>query len=205
MSWIPHPTILDGERVLLVPLEKEHISGLIAAAGNKDIWTWYSYNGLDTDVLIRHFEEALEHRATGEEYPFAVIDKSSGKVFGTTRYMKMNKEHRNLEIGWTWYNPDYWSKGYNEECKLLLLQYAFEQLQAVRVQIVAWEKNMRSRKAIERIGGRFEGILRNAAIRQGGARNLAFYSIVPEEWEGVKRELKALMRQKYARNTITEA
>jgi RimJ/RimL family protein N-acetyltransferase len=196
MNWINHSLTLEGNRVLLVPLEREHFPGLVEAGNNKDIWSFYHFDGTNSDTLISQHEEAIAFREKGEQYPFAVIDRLTGKVIGCTRYLNLSEEHRGLEIGSTWYNPKYWSTGYNEECKLALLTHCFETLKTVRVLIAAWDKNMRSRKAIERIGARFEGILRNNRIRNGEARSTAYYSIVPEEWPEVRTTLLQLIAER---------
>src|SRR5688572_8503012 len=194
MEWFSSPVLLEGKKVKLIPLEKEHYEGLITAAQNPDIWTFFNFNGMNTEVLTGFLDEALQMRETGAHYPFVVMDKANNKIIGTTRFGNINKPHRGLEIGWTWYNPEYWSKGYNEECKLLLLTYCFEELKAIRVEIKAWEKNLRSRKAIERIGAKYEGVLRNHMIRQDGViRSTAYYSILPEEWDEVRHILQQLI------------
>ncbi len=198
MSWIQHPLILEGQKVILVPLERKHFDGHAELAKNKDIWTWYHYDGTNKDTLVKNLEDTLTLFDRGEQYPFTVIDKLKGKIIGTTRFLRINPEFRNLEIGATWYNPDYWSKGYNEECKLLLLTYCFETLHCVRVQFTAWDKNLRSRKAIERIGAKFEGIMRNAGIRLGEVRSNACYSIIIEEWDEVKDTLQGLIKIRQA-------
>jgi RimJ/RimL family protein N-acetyltransferase len=101
-------------------------------------------------------------------------------------------EYRKLEIGWTWYHPDYWRTGYNRECKLLLLSYCFEVLNTIRVQFVTDENNLRSYNAILGIGATFEGVLRNERIRANGAyRNTAVFSIINSEWQMVKTKLEA--------------
>lgn len=196
MSWIIHPLQLEDTHVALIPLAPDHLAPLIDAARHPDIWTWYAFDGTDPQQLIAHYEEAFRERDKGAHYPFAVYDKIGQRFIGSTRYLKISPEHRSLEIGWTWYNPAYWSKGYNEACKLLLLRHAFEQLDAVRVQLIAWEQNQRSRKAILRIGAQFEGILRHSAIRKEVPRNVAYYSILPEEWPAVRQRLGTLIAQR---------
>ena len=154
-------------------------------------------NGSDREILKSLLKEALSKKESREQYPFVVIDKATGKIIGSTRFLRLNPEHRNLEIGYTWFLPEFWGKGYNEECKLLLLTYCFEVLKTVRVQLIAWDKNMRSRRAIERIGATFEGILRNHVIRNGEKRSVAYFGIVDEDWEKVKHNLIGMYRSKY--------
>ena len=155
--------------------------------------------GTDKNKLREALNEALIKREKSEQYPFIVLNKATGKVMGSTRYLHLNEEHRNLEIGYTWYLPEYWGKGYNEECKFLLLKHCFEVLKTIRVQIITSSKNSRSRKAIERIGGQFEGILRDVVIRNGDKRSVAYYSILEDEWEEIKPMLNRLYEDKYSK------
>ena len=190
MNWIQYPLILEGEKVKLVPLDSSHFATLAAVAAQDQIWQYISINGADRDRLLQHLKSALLKRATGEQYPFTIIDKLTGKIIGSTMYHNMYPEHRKLEIGWTWYNPGYWRTGYNRECKLLLLTHCFEQLKAVRVQLQTDETNIRSRTAILGIGATFEGVMRKERIRSNGTfRNTAMYSIVDDEWPEVKERL----------------
>ena len=196
MTWINHPITLEGEKVILLPLEETHFDDLISGSRDEIIWTYLPVDGTIPAQVRAALLESLQLRKKNEQYPFVVFDKINNIVIGSTRLLKLSVEHRNLEIGWTWYLPPYWGKGYNEECKLLLLTFCFEILKVVRVQICASDKNTRSRKAIERIGATFEGILRSIVIRYDGKRNTACYSIIEEEWPSVKENLEKLVREK---------
>jgi len=192
MNFIQHPVILEGIRVRLVPLETAHFNDLIAIAADEKIWEFISINGADPERLLLHLKTALLKRATGEQYPFTVMDKTNGNIIGCTLFHNIYPEHLKLEIGWTWYAPAYWRTGYNRECKLLLLTYCFEVLKLARVQLVTDENNYRSRDAILGIGATFEGILRKERIRANGAyRNTAMYSIINDEWLAVKHLLES--------------
>ena len=196
MSWITHPVILEGEKVQLIPLQADHFDALLAIGKQPMIWEHISINGTDTNVLLQHLRSAQLKRATGEQYPFTVIDKIANKIIGSTLLHNIYSEHRKLEIGWTWYDPAYWRTGYNRECKLLLLTYAFETIQAVRVQLQTDATNLRSRAAIEGIGARFEGLLRKERIRANGVfRNTAMYSIIDDKWPAVKEMLITKMNR----------
>lgn len=199
MNWIKHPLSLEGEHVKLLPLAETHFDELVEVGTDQIIWTYMPVPGFEGDKLRAALIEALLQKDKGDQYPFIVIDKLTGKIIGSTRYLKMTEEFKNLEIGWTWYKPDYWATGYNEECKLLLLSHCFEELKTIRVQIVAAEKNSRSRKAIERIGAKFEGVLRHIVIRNGDKRSAAYYSILEEEWPEVKKNLVQLIKIKTAK------
>lgn len=178
----------------MVPLERAHFTELVSVAADSRIWEFTSIDGSDENRIRRHLESAVLKRGTGEQYPFTVIDKLSGRIIGSTMFHNIFPEHRKLEIGWTWYAPEFWRTGYNRECKLLLLTYCFEVLHAIRVQLVTDETNLRSREAIAGIGASFEGILRNDRIRENGKfRNTAVYSIISDEWPGVKSSFKLKM------------
>lgn len=171
----------------LIPLERQHFTELVAVANDKRIWEFTSIDGTDESRIRRHLESAVLKRGAGEQYPFTVIDKATGKIIGSTMFHNIFPEHRKLEIGWTWYAPAYWRTGCNRECKLLLLSHAFESLGAIRVQLVTDETNERSRRAILGIGASFEGILRNDRIRENGVfRHTAVYSIISSEWPGIR-------------------
>ncbi|SEW38873.1 GNAT family N-acetyltransferase [Chitinophaga arvensicola] len=197
MPWIQHPIRLDGQHALLTPLEYLHFNELINVSHDPRIWEFMPVMGHDPATLRNALEQAMEARNKNERYPFVIIDKASNKVIGSTSYLKINPEYKSLEIGWTWYHPDYWGTGVNEECKLMLLTHCFETLGTIRVEIITWDKNLRSRKAIERIGGQLEGIRRNAAIRYNGKRNSVIYSIIDEEWPATKVKLTDLKNQRY--------
>lgn len=195
-DWIQHPLHLDGEKVQLQPLEAHHFEALLHLGEDPVIWQFMPIDGSATN-LRNAMESSLAARGRGEQYPFVVIDKVTGRVIGSTSLLKLNPPGRSLEIGWTWYHPDYWGKGYNEECKLLLLTYCFERLGTVRVEFITWDQNQRSRKAIARIGGQFEGVRRNAAIRHNGKRHAAIFSIIDDEWGPTKTMLTGLRNKRY--------
>jgi RimJ/RimL family protein N-acetyltransferase len=199
MNWITRPVILEGARVRLEPLAERHFDELIKQSSPAEIWTHLSINGDDPETLRTTLKSALLKKISGEEYPFIIIDKLTGGIIGCTRYMEMMQEHRKLEIGWTWYIPSYWATGYNTECKLLLLTYAFETLNAVRVQLKTSGKNLRSQAAIKKIGAIYEGTLRKARIGNNGeVRDTAMFSIIDEEWSGVKQMLAEKIQTTHA-------
>jgi len=196
-NWLPHPIILKGEIVELRPLEKEHFNELIALAKDERIWEFYSINGAKEDRLLIALESGLIDREHGNQYPFVIYHKKEQKLIGSTRYIDIHPYHKKLEIGWTWLHPDYWASAVNLECKLLLLTYAFENLKAVRVQLKTDENNIRSRKAIQKIGGQFEGIQRQDMIRDNGThRNSAYFGLIDKEWKNTKENLEKLYQEK---------
>ena len=196
-NWISYPTTLRGQTVDLISLEKEHFAELEALAKDKRIWEFYAYDASDPDKFSSIFNAALIERANGNQFPFVIFHKTDNKIIGSTRFLDIQPKHKKLEIGATWLHPDYWGSEVNLECKLLLLTYCFENLQAIRVQLKTDEHNLRSRKAIEKIGGQFEGILRNDMLRDNNTkRNSAYYSIIDEDWKDKKQKLIMLYQAK---------
>lgn len=197
MNWIKYPTTLIGETVELVALNKSHFAELEMVAKDKRIWKFYPYDGSDSGKFQAVFTMALAEQAAGTQFPFIIYHKTNNKIIGSTRFLEIQPKHKKLEIGATWLHPDYWGTAVNLECKLLLLTFCFETLQTLRVQLKTDEHNHRSRKAIEKIGGQFEGIFRNDMLRDNNTkRNSAYYSIIDEEWAEKKLKLKALYQEK---------
>jgi RimJ/RimL family protein N-acetyltransferase len=192
----PQPITLQGIHVRLEPLAQQHARDLFAAGSDEAIWTYMPRpvprSLEDTSGWI---QEALAAAAEGSQLPFAIIHRASGKAVGSTRYLDIRKEHRGLEIGWTWVGAAYQRTPVNTECKYLLLTHAFEELGAVRVQLKTDLRNERSQRAIERIGAVREGVLRkHMALWDGFIRDTVYYSILASEWPDVKRRLERLLR-----------
>jgi len=194
---MPHPTVLSGDIVELRPLEKAHFAELDALAKEPRIWEFYTVNGGNTESLTKSLQGGLDDREKGKQYPFVIYHKADGKLIGSTRFIDIQPLHNKLEIGWTWLHPDYWASAVNFECKLLLLTFAFESLGVYRVQFKVDVLNMRSRKAVEKIGGIAEGILRNDMVRENGTkRNSVYFSIIESEWPETKKRITALIQSK---------
>jgi len=188
------PVTLEGRAVRLEPLELSHGPDL-AMVAEPDLFEHFNTvlrTPGDVDTYIR---EALEAAERGVERPFVIIEKSTGAPVGSTRYLDIQRKHRTLEIGSTWLAKRVWRSRVNTECKYLLLRHAFEELKVMRVQLKTDRRNARSRAAIERIGARFEGILRHHMLVRGDVvRDSAYYSIIDSEWP----EVKARLEQKLA-------
>lgn len=188
---------LKGKSVNLIPLEEKHFSELIRLAADKKIWEYYIFDCSREEKISEELEKALIEKEKGTQFPFVIIHKLSNNIIGSTRFLDIQEEHKKLEIGWTWLSSQYWATEINPECKLLLLTFIFEELKFIRVQLKTDERNIRSRKAIEKIGGKFEGILRNDMIRENGTlRNSALYSITDNDWNEVKPCLFDLYKRK---------
>jgi len=184
------PVTLEGQVVALEPLGPEHAAPL-ASLCEPEVFEFLSQVLRTEADVAGYIASALEAAGRGAEQPFFIRDRATGAPLGTTRYMTISRNDRNLEIGHTWLGRRAWRSRVNTECKFLLLRYAFEQLRVIRVQLKTDQHNARSRAAIERIGAKFEGILRNHMLVRGGVvRDSAYYSILDTEWPGVKARLE---------------
>ncbi|SFF05979.1 Protein N-acetyltransferase, RimJ/RimL family [Chitinophaga sp. CF118] len=195
--WIKHPTILKGQTVDLLPLEKIHFEELYLAAVDKKLWELIPIDCSEPEKFSAAYTKALTEREKGNHYPFIIYHKQTEEIIGSTRFFEIFPDDKKLEIGWTWVIRKYWNTAVNLECKLLLLTHCFEVLKTRRVQIKTDQNNLRSRKAIEKIGGQFEGILRKDKIKDDGtSRSAAYYSILDDEWEAAKEKIQTLLDQK---------
>jgi RimJ/RimL family protein N-acetyltransferase len=185
------PVTLVGRRVRLEPLELEHVAGLAEVALDPSIWQWTLARPTDEAGLRAWAEAALAGRAAGTELPFTTFDLASGRPIGSSRYMNIVLEHRRLEIGWTWVAPAWQRTGANREAKLLMLGHAFDVLGCHRVEFKTDSLNEPSRTALLGIGARFEGIFRNHMVMpEGRLRHSAYYSVIDDEWPGVRAGLE---------------
>lgn len=196
-SWITYPTTLAGKTVDLISLDEIHFPKLVEIAKDKKIWEHYVYDGSDPQTIKNVLKFGLTEREKGTQFPFVVLHKASDELIGSTRFLDIQWNHRKLEIGNTWFIPKYWGTEANLECKLLMLTFCFETLGTLRVQFKTDENNIRSRKAIEKIGGKFEGILRNDMVRENKTnRHSACYSIIEKEWSETKFKLTKMLENK---------
>ena len=186
MDWRT-PVTLEGKHVRLEPMTEAHVPGLAAVGLDDSIWEHMLYGDMRSMKDIGNWVREILSRP---DLPFAVIHLESGRVAGATRYLNMTPEHRGLEIGGTWYGLEFQRTAVNTECKYLLLGYAFETLDCIRVQFKTDLRNVRSQRAIERIGAKHEGVLRNHMILPDGRyRDSVYFSIIDKEWPEVKKHL----------------
>lgn len=192
--------VLEGEHVRLEPLTLEHGPDLFAVAQDGAIWRWLTAPTPSSLAdMHAYIAGRLKAQADGDGLAFAVIDRSSGRAVGATRYHNVSPQHRQLEIGGTWYGTAYQRTAVNTESKYLLLRHAFETLDCVRVVFTTDAENERSRRAIERLGAIREGILRNYRIGKDGSTHLwMMYSIVGEQWPTVKARLETFLAPRIA-------
>jgi RimJ/RimL family protein N-acetyltransferase len=185
------PVVLEGEQLRLEPLSPSYHAGLCEIGLVEDLWRWIPKQILTPADMKEYIDLALTERANGVSMPFAQIDRASGRVIGSTRYMNIEKAHRRLEIGATWIAPAWQRTAINTESKYLLLRHAFEDLGCMRVELKTDSLNEKSRAAILRIGAKEEGIFRNHMITSTGrVRHTVYFSVIDSEWPGVKAELE---------------
>ena len=189
------PIVLTGRHVRLEPMTEAHISALAEIGAGRDFWDFMVYGRMDTEEdMTGWVRDILSRAAKGTDLPFVAIHLESGRVAGATRYLNIMPNDKGLEVGGTWYGLDFQRTAVNTECKYLLLTHAFETLGCIRVQIKTDSLNLRSQKAIERIGAVKEGVLRNHMILPNGRiRHSVFYSILDTEWPDVKEKLEAML------------
>jgi RimJ/RimL family protein N-acetyltransferase len=182
-----------GRLVIVEPLAARHGPGLIEAAGDPEMFAWMPADMASSAQTLRDWlESSLAAAEAGLEVPFVIRDASSGTVLGSTRFMELRLEHLRAEIGWTWVTRPAWSTGVNVETKLLLLGHAFERVGLRRVEFKTDSRNQRSRGALSALGASFEGILRkHMVVRDGGARDSAYFSVIDDDWPAVKRGLQS--------------
>jgi len=184
------PITLHGQQVSLVPLLHSHHDDLIEALKDGELWTLWYTNIPAPDCLRAEIDRRLELQTEGSMIPFAVVERSTNEVVGMTTYMHIDAVNRRLEIGSTWYRKRVQRTALNTECKLMLLTHAFEQLDCIAVEFRTNFFNEQSRTAIERLGARLDGILRQHQIaRNGTLRDTCVYSVLDREWPTVKANL----------------
>jgi RimJ/RimL family protein N-acetyltransferase len=187
--------ILQGRHVRLEPLTPEHAAGLAEVGLDEDLWKWIPTPVCMPEEMSAYVQSALQDQAAGTALPFALIEKSSGRTVGSTRYANIERVHHRLEIGWTWVARPWQRTAINTEAKYLLLRHAFETLKCIRVELKTDSLNERSRAAILRIGASQEGIFRNHMMTATGrVRHTVYFSIVDSEWPKVKARLEARLR-----------
>ena len=189
MNW-PQPIALQGTLATLEPLAQSHHDDLVEAVRDGELWQLW-YTTIPTPEKMREeIDRRLQLQAQGSMLPWAAIDKASGKAVGMTTYMNIDATNRRVEIGSTWYRKSVQRTGINTECKFLLLQQAFEKLDCIAVEFRTNVFNHQSRRGIERLGAKLDGILRSHMVMPSGTlRDTCVYSILAGEWPAVKVHL----------------
>jgi N-acetyltransferase len=184
--------LLESDFVRLEPLSLLHREGLCEAIMDGELWKLYVTLVPHPKNIDSFFEQAQNNYELGDGLPFAIIEKSTNKVVGSTRFMKANMANKRVEIGFTFLAKTWQKTRLNTEVKYLLLRYAFEELSLNRVELITDYLNATSRNAILRLGAKEEGLMRNHMVMPNGRiRDSVLYSIVKHEWSGIKQHLEA--------------
>ena len=194
MNAFAKPVSLLGQHVHLLPLAHQHHDDLVEAVRDGELWNHW-YTAIPTpEAMQAEIARRLDLQAKGSMCPFAVMSPHSGKAVGMTTYMNIDAANRRVEIGSTWYRQSVQRTPLNTEAKRLLLGHAFEQLHCIAVEFRTHFFNQQSRRAIERLGAKLDGVLRSHQINPhpmapGALRDSCVYSIIASEWPNVKAHL----------------
>ena len=190
------PVTLTGRHVELVPLAREHHGPLQDAVRDGELWRLWYTSVPAPEEMAAEIDRRLDLMAKGSMLPFTVIDRPRGRVVGMTTYMNIDQAVPRVEIGSTWYARSVQRSGLNTEAKLLLLAHAFDRLGCLAVEFRTHFLNHQSRRAIERLGARLDGVLRShQRMRDGTLRDTCVYSILPLEWPAVRSHLTSQLER----------
>lgn len=189
--------ILQNDRSLIRPLQVDDLENLLpAATANKNLVQYSPAPIYTKELLKQYIETALEERKNKLRYPFILFDKKVNTYGGSSSYMNISGKDKRLEIGNTWIGPGFQRTGFNRNNKYLMFSFVFEQLKYERLELKTDERNQQSRTAIEKIGGKLEGIFRSHMVMNDGfRRNTVYYSILRSEWSEVKKNLEIIINQ----------
>jgi RimJ/RimL family protein N-acetyltransferase len=195
MPWL-EPVTLSGPHAQLKPLSHDHLDGLTEAVKDGELWKLWYTSIPRPDDMRNEIDRRLGLQAAGSMLPFTVFD-AKGKIAGMSTYMNVDAANRRVEIGSTWYANGVQRSALNTQCKLLLLTHAFEKLDCIAVEFRTHFFNHQSRRGIERLGAKLDGILRNHQIAANGTlRDTVVYSIIAAEWPTVKAHLTYQLHEK---------
>ena len=189
-SKLAAPVTLTGQHVRLVPLAIAHHDELAAAVLDGDLWRLWYTSAPEPEKMEVEIKRRLVLQRSGSMLPFAVLDPATGRAVGMTTYMNIDQANRRVEIGSTWYARSVQRTALNTEAKLLLLEHAFDTLACIAVEFRTHFLNQQSRHAIERLGAKLDGTLRNHSLaRNGTLRDTCVYSILNSEWPAIRTHL----------------
>jgi N-acetyltransferase len=193
MSWLESLT-LTGKYATLEPLSLAHHDDLVTAVRDGDLWTLWYTSVPEPEAMKAEIEHRLDLQAKGSMLPFAICENATSSAVGMTTYMNVDASNRRVEIGSTWYRQRVQRTALNTECKLMLLTHAFESLNCIAVEFRTGFFNQASRRSIERLGAKLDGVLRcHQFYKNGTLRDTCVYSIIAPEWAAVKAHLTWLL------------
>lgn len=184
---------MEGAAVCLEPIRREHarLFWKVAKGDLEEIFRWIPYSMKTSEDFEKLIDKAFSEQQRGESVVFATVERSSGRVIGSTRFMNIDRVNRRVEIGSTWIAPAWQRTGVNTEAKYLMLRHAFEEWKCIRVELKTDALNQKSRNAILRLGAKEEGTLRRHLVTWSGrVRDTAYFSILDSEWPDVKKRLE---------------
>ena len=182
--------ILEDELVRLEPLEEKHFDLLLPVAMENSLWLFTVAKINTAEEFRKYFDTALEEKKNKRSYPFAYYNKQTGQYAGSTRFGNIEFAHKKVEIGWTWIHPSLQGTGFNKHCKFLLLSFGFEILLLNRIELKTSLLNLKSQKAMLKIGAIKEGIFRKNIINDDGTiRDTMYFSFINEEWPAIKNSI----------------
>jgi len=195
----PKPATLEGHGIRLEPLTREHEKGLIEAAKDGKLWELFFTSVPEPENAKKYLEDALKGQERGDMLPWVVRDLKTGSIVGSTRYHDIIPAADRVEIGYTWYAQRCQRTHVNTTCKLLLFEYGFERLQCKVIGLRTDNYNFRSQRAIEALGAKKDGVIRHHWPRRDGSiRDTVMYSVLRDEWPGVKKHLELRLKRNEA-------
>jgi RimJ/RimL family protein N-acetyltransferase len=195
IDWLK-PIELIGTKVSMIPLQTIHAYDLVKAASDGELWNLW-YTGVPSAKTVKaYIQLAMNEQTLGRSLAFVIKDNHTNNIIGSSRFCNADTGNKRVEIGYTWYSKSYQRTSTNTECKLLLLSYAFEKLDAIAVEFRTNWHNHSSRNAIARLGAKQDGVLRNHQLMADGSyRDTVIFSIINQEWLAVKTGLKFKLEQ----------
>ncbi|MEQ6168023.1 GNAT family protein [Ekhidna sp. MALMAid0563] len=185
-----HYKELGDEFITLIPLTADHIQEMRKLSGDSDIWRWYTEDLTHPDELEKWMTERLAESKLGDKMSYAVKLNETGEIIGSSSYGHIDWQEKGIEIGWTWLGKKFIGSGINKHMKFLMLSHAFNKMEIERLELRTDELNVRSRKAMEKIGAKHDGTLRSHRATQGGKRrNTVVYSILKSEWPNIRKTI----------------
>lgn len=179
--------ILEDDLVRLEPLQEKHFDLLLPTAMENSLWLFTVAKINSVESFRKYFDTALEEKRTKRSYPFAYYHKQEQRYVGCTRFANIEFPHKKMEIGWTWIHPSLQGTGFNKHCKFLLLQFGFETLGLNRIELKTSSLNLKSQKAMLKIGAVKEGVFRRNIVNDDGTiRDTVYFSFIKEEWPEIK-------------------
>lgn len=190
------PVVLEGAHVRLEPMQASHVDALMKAGEPDEIWRYLPVRPRTREDFERWVAAALAARDAGTELPFVTVERASGAVVGSTRFLAISPRDRRLEIGWTWLHPRAQRTAINTEAKYLQLRHCFEDLGCLRVELKTDARNEKSRNAMLRIGAVYEGTFRKYSLTQHDfQRDTAWFSFIDDDWPAVKARLEQMLQR----------